>query len=56
MQQESDMPANHTIDAAARGVLDGAKDEPVPAKIIELAEELENVLAAKRKPAPKDDR
>jgi hypothetical protein len=49
------MPANHPIDAAARRALDGAKDEPVPAKIMELAEELENALAAKRKPAPKDD-
>jgi hypothetical protein len=56
MPQESDSNANPKIDEVARRVLDGVKEEPIPGKIVELAEKLESVLAAKRKSAPKDQR
>ena len=50
MPQETDAKAGPETDADLRQVLDNAKAEPVPGKIIELAEKLEGVLAAKRKP------
>lgn len=52
MPQESD--SNAEKDDISRRILEGVKEEPVPDTIIELAEKLESVLAAKRKPASED--
>jgi hypothetical protein len=54
MPQEFDSSDNPEFDAAARRVLDGVKDEPIPRKIVELAEKLERVLEEQLRQAPKD--
>lgn len=54
MPQEFDSNDDPDLDAAARRVLDDAKDEPIPRKIVELAEKLERALEEKLKPTPKD--
>jgi hypothetical protein len=54
MPQEFDRSDNPELDAAARRVLEDVKNEPIPRKIVELAEKLERVLDEQFKPAPKD--
>jgi hypothetical protein len=53
MPQKSDSNADPERNDLYRRVAAGVKEEPIPAKIVELAEKLENVLATRRKPAPK---
>jgi hypothetical protein len=54
MPQEFDNSDNPELDAAARRVLDDVTAEPIPHKIVELAEKLERVLEEQLKPAPKE--
>lgn len=57
MPQDSDPKARPGEDAIARHVLDDVSAEPIPARLIELAEKLESVLATtKRKQKPQDPR
>lgn len=56
MPQETDPKAGPETDADLRQVLDNAKAEPIPGKIIELAEKLDGVLAVKRKQKPQKSR
>jgi hypothetical protein len=41
--------AIETDDTLARSVMENVKAEPIPAKIVELAEKLDQVLAEKRR-------
>ncbi len=52
MSQDADPKSLLDPDAALRRALDDAKAEPIPDKIVELAEKLEGALAAKRKQKP----
>lgn len=56
MPQDTDPKARPETDAALRQVLDDVKAEPLPGKIIDLAEKLEDALAAKRRQKPQKPR
>lgn len=49
-----DFDSNAENDDISRRILERVKEEPVPGTIIELAEKLEGVLAAKRKHTSQD--
>lgn len=54
MQQDSGNDHDGAAEAAARHVLEDVKAEPVPPKIVELAQKLDGLLADKRKQAERE--